>query len=137
MNEFNQEGPPEQDPDFAALQARSQSNSALLANLPLPVAAFVASLNGLTGPVNLAGGTTAGVTVNITPGVGTITISVSGINTIATKKSNLTAVVDPAVTDDSSLSYAAGSFWLNTVTPSFWMAASVAVGAAVWLKLSP
>lgn len=137
ISEYNREGPPEQEPDFAALQARTGATTQQQGALPLPVAAFVSTLNGMSGPLSIAGGTVAGVTVNITPGVGTITISIAGIDPMATKKSNLTAIIDPAVGNDSSQGYKAGSFWLNTVTPSFWVAASVAVGAAVWLKLSP
>lgn len=95
-----QEGPPEQDPDFYALQQRSSSNAELLANLPLPVAAFVAALNGLTGAISLAGGTTTGITVNITPGAGTITISLAGIGTMAAK--NVAAAVTNVSTADAT-----------------------------------
>ena len=46
--------------------------------------------------------------------------------------------VDPTVTDDSSAGYAAGDHWINTtaVPPRVFQAVSVAVGAAVWKRLS-
>lgn len=137
MNEWGG-GPPELDPDIAAIQARQRGTSADLQNLPVPPTAFVAALNGQGGNITLgAGSLPAGVVVTFTNGVGTVSFNLSGIDPIATKKSNLVAAADPAVGNDSSQGYAAGSFWLNTVTPSFWVAASVAVGAAVWVKLSP
>lgn len=95
MNEYQQDGPPEQDPDFARLQAQAQGSNQALQNLPLPAAAFLASLNGLTGPVDLNGGTG----VNITPGVGTIVISLSGLGTMSTK--NVAAAVADIATADA------------------------------------
>lgn len=76
---------------------------------------------------------------------GTITFSISsaanarttlGIDDIATKKSNLTAIVAPGVGNDSSQGYAVGSFWIDTVLNDIYQAANVAVGAAVWRKLN-
>lgn len=81
----------ELDPDIARLQAQASGALEQIAVLPLPVAAFVAALNGLTGPISLAGGTSGGLTISITPGVGTITISISGNGTMATK--NVAAAV--------------------------------------------
>lgn len=131
--------PLESNVDFAQVQARQQGVSADAQKaFPLPLLGFVASLNGKGGGITLgAGSLPAGVGVTFSSGAGTISFNLTGIDPIATKKSNLTAVADPAVGNDSSQGYAAGSFWLNTVTPSFWVAASVAVGAAVWVKLSP
>jgi|SRR6185369_298409 len=135
-NELGGDGPPEINPDIAIIQARQVGPSTSPGSGELPSTAFVASLNGLGGPVTLQSGTVpAGVTVTFTQGAGTISFNLSGIDPISTKKSNLTAVVDPAVGDDSSQGYATGSVWLNTVTPSYWMAVSVAVGAAVWLQI--
>lgn len=50
-------------------------------------------------------------------------------------KNNLNAVVDPSVSDDSSLGYTAGvnaSLWFNTVSGLMFVATDITVGAAVW-----
>ena len=138
-DESSSDAPLESNVDFAQVQARQQGASVSAQKaFPLPLLGFVASLNGLGGGIVLgAGSLPTGIGLTISSGAGTLSINITGIDPIAVKKSNLTAAVDPAVGDDSSQGYAAGSFWLNTVTPSFWVASSVAVGAAVWLKLSP
>lgn len=137
MSIYGLDGPPELDPDIARLQAQAVGAEQQLASLPLPVAAFIASLNGLTGAVSLAGGTSNGVTITITPGVGTITISQTGIDPIATKKSNLSATVAPAVTDDSGDGYAIGSIWIDVTADDAYIALDVSVGASVWKKITP
>lgn len=43
----------------------------------------------------------------------------------------------PTVNDDSSLGYSQGSLWFDGTTPSIYGCTSAALGAAVWLKLSP
>lgn len=43
---------------------------------------------------------------------------------------------DPTVNYDSTAGYVVGGMVVNTATPSFWRASSVAVGAAVWDDLS-
>lgn len=53
------------------------------------------------------------------------TISTGSLN-------NFTAVVDPTVTDDSSLGYTVGSQWLNTATDQLWFCADASIGVAVW-----
>lgn len=138
MNEFGSEGPPEIDPDIAQIQANQLGNAAAVQAVVLPTTGFVASLNGQSRDITLqAGSIPAGISVSFTNGVGTVSFNLSGLDASATRKNNLVAIIDPAVGNDSSQGYAVGSFWLNTITPSFWVAASVAVGAAVWLKLSP
>jgi hypothetical protein len=54
-------------------------------------------------------------------------------------KSNTTATTNPHVTDDSSLGYVDGSFWINnaSVPPTYFVASSVAVGNAVWTPVLP
>ena len=49
-----------------------------------------------------------------------------------------TAAVDPTVDDDSSHSYLVGHHWINTnaVPPRAFQATGVAVGAAIWKRLS-
>jgi hypothetical protein len=50
---------------------------------------------------------------------------------------NLSAVVDPAVTDDSATGgYEVGSQWFNTVTKTGFMCVDASVGAAVWKKIT-
>jgi len=48
-------------------------------------------------------------------------------------KENLTAVVPPAVTDDSAAGYAIGSKWHDVVTGFDYIATDVSAGAAVWV----
>jgi hypothetical protein len=52
--------------------------------------------------------------------------------TYETIETNLTAVVNPGVNDDSLLGYAVGSVWVNTVTNRVFICADATVGAAVW-----
>ena len=42
----------------------------------------------------------------------------------------------PGVTDDSSKAYKQGDFYIDTATEICYMAASVAVGAASWKRIS-
>lgn len=51
------------------------------------------------------------------------------------KQDNLTAVVDPTVSDDSSSGYSIGSVWVNTVTPTGFICMDASVGAAVWQQV--
>lgn len=61
---------------------------------------------------------------------GVLTANGSSIATIT--KYNLTAVVDPTGTDDSSAGYVKGSVWINTASNTVWMCANNTVAAAVW-----
>lgn len=72
---------------------------------------------------------------------GTLTFSVSnaatargtlGIDDIATKKSNLTAVVAPTVNEDSGDGYAVGSIWIDVALDDAYICCDATVGAAVW-----
>lgn len=50
-------------------------------------------------------------------------------------QSNFSATVDPAVGNDNTQGYIAGSIWHNVTAGTVWHAISVATGAAVWKKL--
>lgn len=50
-------------------------------------------------------------------------------------KSNLGAVSNPAVGDDSADGYAPGSCWINTTTDAIFICADAALGAAVWREI--
>ena len=63
-----------------------------------------------------------------------VTKSQVGLSEVANLKVNLSAVVAPAVTDDSASGYAIGSRWIDTVTDKEYVAADVTVGAAVWVE---
>lgn len=56
----------------------------------------------------------------------------TGAGAYVAHKSNLTAIVAPAVTDDSAAGYSVGSIWLDTVAVIAYTCISAAVGAAVW-----
>jgi hypothetical protein len=53
-------------------------------------------------------------------------------------RSNFTATADPAVGNDGTQNYSAGSLWLNTTAspPRAWINVSNGTGAAVWLQIS-
>lgn len=54
------------------------------------------------------------------------------VNLQNVKKANLTATVDPAVTDDSSAGYAVGSKWINVAADKGFECMDASVGAAIW-----
>jgi len=47
---------------------------------------------------------------------------------------NLSATVDPTVSDDINDGYGVGSRWVNVVTANEWSCAENTAGAAVWIK---
>jgi hypothetical protein len=49
-------------------------------------------------------------------------------------KVNLTAIVAPAVTDDSNAGYAIGSRWIDTATDKEYVCLNSSVGTAVWTE---
>lgn len=51
-------------------------------------------------------------------------------------KDNLTAIVDPTITDDDSLWYKKKSTWMNTVTSEIFMCLDNTIWAAKWIKTS-
>lgn len=53
-------------------------------------------------------------------------------------RNNLSAVVDPAVTDDSNSEYSIGSVWVNTAVspPRVFVNTDASVGAALWIQTS-
>ena len=46
-----------------------------------------------------------------------------------------TAIVNPAITDDSGDGYAIGQVWINTVTNTVFVATVVTIGAAIWKEI--
>jgi len=75
----------EQNVDVAGLQARVLGAQQAAEQVKLPATGFVASLNGESGAINIQSGTSsAGVTVNVTNGAGTVSIGVTGFGTIIT-----------------------------------------------------
>ncbi len=52
------------------------------------------------------------------------------------RKVNISAVVDPGVSDDSSAGYGVGSFWINTASSKIFFCSDASVGAANWINSS-
>lgn len=52
-------------------------------------------------------------------------------------KSNTNATTNPTVANDQTQGYVVGSFWINTTVPVYYVASSVATGAAVWTPVLP
>lgn len=86
MSEFgNFSEPPELNTDIAAIQARQRGNTVDVQNAQLPATAFVAALNGQGGNITLAAGTVSAGAITFTNGVGTVSINLTGLGTLATK----------------------------------------------------
>lgn len=132
----------EQDPSVAQIQAAQLGAQSAQQQVSLPATGFVASINGEEGAIIIQSGTsTAGVTVNVTNGLGTVSIGVSipvllQLQDLATLKCNFTAILPPAVTDDSGDGYAVGSFWVDTATDTGYQLMDATVGAAVWKQIT-
>lgn len=127
----------EQNVDIALIQARVQGVAQQAAQVRLPATGFVAQLNGQDGAINIQAGTSSpGVTVNVTNGVGTISIGVVGFGALATVKCNAVGAAPPAVTDDSGSGYAIFSTWIDqSGGPDIYMCTDPAVGVAVWIRI--
>jgi len=52
------------------------------------------------------------------------------------QRTNISAIVDPTVTDDYTLQYTVGSLWYNTATSKVWICVSSASGNAIWKLLT-
>lgn len=50
---------------------------------------------------------------------------------------NITAVVAPTVSDDNTLGYSRGSYWINTLTNVYYVCTNASTGAAVWNQVVP
>jgi hypothetical protein len=136
MSELFGDGPVEIDPDIAIIQARQRGPSISPGSGELPSTAFVASLNGLGGPITLQPGTvSAGLTVTFTQGTGTVSFNLSGLGALATVKCN-TAAIAPGVNDDQTQGYARFSQWIDTALDDIYSCTNPATGAAVWRKLN-
>jgi len=136
------------DPDviLAQTQAGGAQNQTFSQSV---VDGAVASIGGATGNVIVVTTSSAsGFSVAASGAPGTLTLSVTianaatarsglGIDAIATKKSNLTATIAPAVGNDSTQGYDAGSFWMGTTLGAAYVCLDASVGAAVWSKITP
>ena len=58
------------------------------------------------------------------------TINTSGV------LDNVSAIVPPAVTDDTNAGYSVGSHWIDVTNDEAYIAVDVSAGAAVWLNVS-
>lgn len=59
----------------------------------------------------------------------------TGVRIAFQPRDNLSAAVDPGVTDDVNSGYGRFSRWANTVGNTLWMLADPSAGAAVWVQL--
>ena len=57
-----------------------------------------------------------------------------GLGNVENLQVNLTAVINPVITDDSGSGYAVGSRWFNVSTDEEYVCLDASVGAAVWLS---
>ncbi len=57
-----------------------------------------------------------------------------GLTEVPNLKQNLSATVNPGVTDDSGSNYSPGSRWMNTTTDKAFVCLDASVGAAVWVE---
>jgi hypothetical protein len=125
----------EQDVGIAQIQA-AQLGQQQASLVNLPAVGFVASINSLSGLLTLQAGTSStGVTVTISSdGVSTISIGITGISTAATAKSNI-AAFPPTAGNDESEGYSTFSIWLDSSLNNFYMCASNATAAAIWVLI--
>lgn len=138
MNQSEFSNPIELDPDLARLKAQVSGNTGVIDTLPAPPGAFVADINGETGAVTLTDATViSGISLVIVAGAGVISFAITGIDPIATKKSNLSAAVAPGVNDDGADGYAVGSIWCDTTADDAYICLDSTNGAAVWKKITP
>lgn len=52
------------------------------------------------------------------------------------RRHNLSATVDPAITDDNQTGYFVGSIWVNTTDASVFVCLDPSTGAAVWVRVA-
>ena len=91
--------------------------------------------------LNSAGGTTSAIGIQWFnsflgaaiegPGPGGSTDNYATFN-YSGQRTNISAIIDPTVTDDYTLQYTVGSLWYNTVTLKVFQCLNSASGAAVW-----
>lgn len=65
-----------------------------------------------------------------------------GVDTVATRQSNMVVTVDPTTSDDNSKGYQPGSIWISQIptagpstTYTVWMLANAQTSAARWVNL--
>ena len=96
--------------------------------------------------LNAAGGTTGAIGIQWfnsflgaaieAPGPGGSTDNYATFN-YSGQRTNISAIIDPTVTDDYALQYTVGSLWYNTVTQKVFQCLDSASGAAVWKQITP
>jgi hypothetical protein len=76
--------------------------------------------------------------ITVTSQVDTISLQNMGFLQVSTGRNSFAQTADPAVGNDGTQDYAAGSLWINTTaSPNrAWICVSNATGAAVWLQIS-
>jgi hypothetical protein len=76
--------------------------------------------------------------ISVTSQVDAINLQNMGFSQVATGRNNLSAAAEPAVGNDNTQDYAAGSLWINTTaSPArLWICVSAGTGAAVWAQIS-
>lgn len=120
----------EQDPSIAQIQANQLVASQFLAQLP--TGGFVASINALSGILNISQGANIQISSD---GVSTLTIAVTGITAPALAQSNIAASA-PGPSNDEFEGYNYFSLWIDSTVPDVYMCLNPASGAAVWAKLN-
>jgi hypothetical protein len=55
-----------------------------------------------------------------------------GLGNVENIKNNLSAIINPTASDDSSLGYSIGSVWINTATYSIYTCTRSTVSSAIW-----
>jgi hypothetical protein len=105
---------------------------AMLAPPGVSTGAQVKVLSGTTYTVDANG------YISVTAQVDAIALQNMGFLQVATGRNSFAATADPAVGNDGTQDYAAGSLWINTTaSPNrAWVCVSNATGAAVWLQTS-
>ncbi|MGZ3931021.1 MAG: hypothetical protein ACXVP0_06535 [Bacteroidia bacterium] len=74
--------------------------------------------------------------INDTANPHKVTKAQVGLSNVPNIKENFSATVDPAVTDDNTAGYSAGSEWVNTVNKKAFVCLDATTGAAVWKEIT-
>lgn len=132
----------EQNPDIARLQGQVLGAQLESIQVVIPDTDFVADINGLNGTIVIQSGSSSvaagnvGLTVNVTTGAGTISISAALLLPASALAKSNTAIIAPTVNDDSGDGYARFSLWIDTVLNDIYMCTDASVGAANWEQLN-
>jgi hypothetical protein len=88
----------------------------------------LADADAVTGTLPIGNGGTGGTSASTSR-------TALGVDDIATKKSNLGAIVAPGATNDTLQGYGIGSVWVNTADDTVYMCVDATAAAAVWKAL--